>query len=143
VDISEAGLSFEVPVSWERLGEAWAWSPDGAEWPRVELLWRELPPPLEAEAAMLPSPASILESTPVTLQWAAGRRVTLEIYGSQPLSDDARAPILAVETHVLVVVPHNGSRYAYDFAACARMAEELARPQVVLHQMLESSRQLQ
>jgi hypothetical protein len=142
VDITEAGLSFEVPVSWQQLDGVWAWSGDGAEWPRVEVLWRELPPPLEAEAAMLPSPATILESKPVTLEWGEGRRVTIEIYGSQPLSNDARAPLLAVETHVIVVVPRGGSRDAYDFAARARTAEELAGPRLVLQQMLDSSQLL-
>lgn len=139
VEIAEAGLSFEVPTSWQRLDGAWAWSADGAEWPCVEVRWRELPPPLEPEAAMLPSPASIRESTPTTLGWGEGRRVTIEIYGSQPVSDDIRAPIIAAETHVIIVVQRDGRRYAYDFAARARTVEELAGPQAILDQLLVSS----
>jgi hypothetical protein len=139
VAIGETGLSVEVPSSWQRLERAWAWSGDGAAVPRVEVVWRELPPPLEAEAAMLPSPAQILESTPITLGWGTGRRVTLEIYGSQPVSGAARAPVLAVETHVLIVVPRDGSRYAYDFAAHARTADDLRAVHVVLQHMVDSS----
>jgi hypothetical protein len=64
-------------------------------------------------------------------------------YTLNRVMDDAHAPILAVETHVLVVVPREGNRYAYDFAARVRTAEELAGPQLVLQQMIDSSRLLQ
>lgn len=42
-----------------------------------------------------------------------------------------------------VVAPREGSGMPYDFAARARTAEELSGPQVVLQQMIDSSRLLQ
>ncbi len=140
--IPEAGLAIEVPGNWQRLAPQWSWSPDPAGSVRVGLAWTELQPPMEPEAALLPTPSQILESGSATLGWATGRRVTVEVYAPAEAGGDEKAPVASVETHVLAVTSEGGVRRGYDFYAAAPTAKELAGLDPVLEHMVASAQLL-
>jgi hypothetical protein len=139
VDVPEAQLRFEIPASWQRLEPDWAWAPAEDGWPRMGVAWRNLQPPEEAEAALLPGPAQVLNSEPVDLAWGSGRRVTLEVYGPQAGAGGTKAPVESVETHVLIVLQEGGSRRAYDLYAAGRSAQELQAIEPMLQHLLDSA----
>ncbi len=139
VTIPEAGLVLEVPVSWEQRAPQWAWEPLGNQGQQVGVKWLDVQPPQEVEAALLPTPSQIVESEEVDLAWAKGRSFTLEVYGPTTESGDSKAPIVAMEQHVIVVVEQDSGRRAYDFYASAKTAEQLAVVKPVFHQMLAST----
>jgi hypothetical protein len=138
VEIPEVGLTFEVPVGWQRLGSEWTWGPETLSDPHVGVNWVALEPPLEPEAALLPQPAQILESEPVELAWSNGRRFTLEVYAQAPQESETKAPVLAVETHVLLTVGEGDARRAVDFYASAPTETQLATLEPTLQHMLAS-----
>ena len=65
--IAEAGLELDVPSGWQRLEPGWVWAPNDVDGYYVGVNWAALEPPMEAEAAMLPSPSLVLDSVPVDL----------------------------------------------------------------------------
>ena len=139
VDLPEAGLTLEVPASWNRRGPDWIWTPAQAELPRLGVAWRDLQPPQEAEAALLPNPAQVLDSEPVDLGWGSGRRVTLEVYAPAIGNGDAQAPVQSVETHVLIVLQEGASRRGYDLYAAAQSAGELSAIEPMLEHLLDTA----
>lgn len=141
VTIAEIGLSFDMRGDWQRLEPAWAWSPDVAGQSRVGVQWKDIQPPVEMEAAMLPQNAVTLDAEPVALSWGQGKRYTVEVYApATPSSGKETAPqIVAVESHVLIAVVTDGSRRVYDFYASAHDAEELSKLQPVLQHMWTSA----
>jgi hypothetical protein len=142
VEILQAGISFHLPVTWQRGGPAWTWSPNGVDQPSVGMRWIDLQPPMEPEASLLPRPSQILCSQPIELPWASGRSFTVAVYGPVPEGGDAQAPVKSVETHILVVAASDGSRRAYDFYAAGTTAKQLGTVQPVLDQMLTSAKRL-
>lgn len=138
IQIAEAGLSVEPPGGWQRLEPDWAWTPPGIEGQRVGLKWADLPPPQEAEAALLPGNSEVLSSEAAAVPWGQARRVTLVVYGPAQ-AGQGEAPVVAVETHVLVVTSTGGQRRGYDFYASARAAEELSALHPVLDRLVESA----
>jgi hypothetical protein len=142
VTVAEIGLSFETPSSWQRIESTWAWSPDSAGQPHVAVQWKDIQPPVEIEAAMLPQNAATLDAEAIELSWGNGRRYTVEVYAAATPSSgkETAARVLAVESHVLIAVAMNGSRRVVDLYASARDAEELLTLQPVLQQMCSSSR---
>jgi len=139
VALPETGLSLEVPASWQRLDPDWAWSPAGDGLPRLGVTWRDLQPPEEVEAALLPSPAQVLDSQPVDLGWGSGRRVTLEVYAPETGNGDAQAAVQSVETHVLVVVQEGTNRRAYDLFGIAESPEALSAIEPMLEHLSETA----
>ncbi len=137
VTIAQTGLSFYVPGGWQRLQPAWAWSPDSTGQPRVAVQWKDVQPPMEMEAAMLPQSAVTLDAEPVELSWGQGRRYTVEVYApAAPSSGKETTPqVEAVEIHVLIAVETDGGTRVFDFYASARDAGELATVQPALEQM--------
>lgn len=138
VGIPEAGLSLQPPVGWERSESHWAWMPPGVEGQRVGLDWVELQPSVEPEAALLPGNSQVLSSEVVAVPWGQARWVTLEVRGSAE-GGQGQAPVVAVETHVLVATVEGGRRRGYDFYASAPTAEALASLQPVLEAMIQSA----
>jgi hypothetical protein len=139
VEIAGTGLSIEVPAGWLRLDPDWVWVPAEGSSLRLGVDWTPLPPPMEAEAALLPSPSQVLDSEPVTLSWGQGRRVVLEVYGPAEQGGDAKAPVESVEMHVLVVVSQEGARRGYDLYARGATADELASLEPLLAHVLDTS----
>ena len=137
--IAEIGLTFEVPADWQRMGDEVAWTPSEESETRVGVKWMALEPPMEAEAVMLPGQSQVLDSEPVTLGWASGRRITLEVY-APPVEGEGRAPVESVESHVLVVRADGGTRLAVDFYASAPTEEALKEAESALQRMVDSSR---
>jgi len=137
--IAEIGLAFEVPADWQQVAGQNAWTPSQDSGVRVGVDWMELEPPMEVEAVMLPGQSQVLASEPVTLSWAGGRRITLEVYVS-PWEGEGRAPVESVESHVLVVRTDGGTRLAVDFYASAPTEEALKEAESVLQRMVDSSR---
>jgi hypothetical protein len=136
VQVADAGLSLEVPTDWTQVEpRTWAAPEDAAL--RLGVRWLDLAPPQEPEAALLPQPAQILDSEPVDLAWGSGRRFTVEVYGEAE-QGAGRAPVQAVEAHVLVVVELDGVRRAFDIYATAPGVEELPGLDPILHRALDS-----
>lgn len=137
VTLAEAGLSLDVPSGWTESEPAvWAAPEDAAL--RLGVGWADLQPPMQAEAALLPQPAQILDSEPVELDWGSGRRFTLEVYG-EAVEGEGKAPVKAVETHILVVVELAGGRRAFDIYVSAPDAEQLATLEPMLQRALASA----
>jgi len=141
ITIAEVGLSFDAPANWERLDGMLAWSPSDVGQPRVGMQWKDIQPPMEMEAAMLPQNSVTLEAEPVELSWGQGRCYTIEVYAAAAQSGgkETTPQILAVESHVLIAVTTNGGRRVFDLYASARNAEELLSLQPVLERMWTSA----
>jgi hypothetical protein len=138
VEIPEAGLRFEVPADWQQLAPEALWMPEGDGGLRLGFNWMALEPPVEPEAAMLPDHAQIVASEPVVLGWGDGRSFTLEVYGPAVEGGD-KAPIMSVETHVIVVISSDGIRRGFDFYTSAPTTEQLAELELALRHALEST----
>lgn len=138
VAIPPADLQVAVPETWVRLEPGWIWAPDAEADSRVGVAWADLQPPQEPEAALLPENAQIVDSVLVDLAWGQGRQFLVEVYGEAPQEGDQQAPVVSVETHVLVVVTQDSGRVAYDFFATAPTLEQLESIEPILHQMLAS-----
>lgn len=139
VTVPEIGLTFEVPSAWTQVEGAHAWLPEAGSDSRLAFEWVGLEPPMELEAAMLPKPGQILDSTPIDLGWADGRRFTLEVYGAGTEEGDAQAPVEWVETHVLVTVDQDDARLGLDFYASALDAEALDTLEPAFQHMLDTA----
>ncbi|MFO7741722.1 MAG: hypothetical protein R6X31_05335 [Anaerolineae bacterium] len=140
VTVSEIGLTFEAPAAWGRLGPEFVWTPEEGSGQRLGFEWMTLEPPTEAEAAMLPQPAQIVDSAPVDLGWAGGRRFTLEVYAPATQDgDDAQAPVESVETHVVITVDQDGERLGLHFYASAPSAQALSNLEPALQHMLDTA----
>lgn len=137
VELTGLSLTLEVPAFWQRLGLDWAWSPAEDGLPRVGVVWRDLQPPEEPEA-VLPSPSQVLDSEPIDLGWASGRRVTLEVYAPGPGTGDTQAPAQSVQAHVLLVVQDGSIRRAYDLFAAATSAADLEAIEPIFQHMLDT-----
>lgn len=140
VEVADLGLTFEVPANWRQLGSGLAWAPGGEASPHLAFNWVELPPPNQIEAAMLPSPAQILSSEPVTLPWGEGRRFKVACYGSSATDEgEGQMEVEAVHVHVLFTHSGKNGRLGLDFYAVAESDEELARIEPVLQHLLDSA----
>jgi hypothetical protein len=138
IDAPELGLTFEVPATWERLEPELAWAPEARSDLRLAVNGMTLNPPMEQEAALLPNHAQIVDSQPVDLGWAEGRRFTLEVYGPAAEGGE-QAPVASVQTHVLVTLEQGDARLAFDFYAVAPTAEALETLASPLQRMLDSA----
>ncbi|MBN1976539.1 MAG: hypothetical protein JW918_03980 [Anaerolineae bacterium] len=139
VEITEAGLRFEVPANWQQLAPEMLWMPEGDGGLRLGFTWMDLEPPMEPEAAMLPAHAQIVASEPIILGWGDGRSFTLEVYGPAVEGGD-KAPIKSVETHVIVVIISSDDvRRGFDFYTSAPTVEHLAELEPALRHALETA----
>ncbi len=139
IEIADAGLSLEVPDGWARLEPAWTWAQTLGSEAQVGVSWAVLEPPQEPEAVLLPSPSEVVSSDPVELAVGSGRRIVLNVLGSTEEGGDAAAPVIAVQTHVLVTVVQGGVRVAYDFFASAPTQDGLATLDPVVQHMAETA----
>jgi hypothetical protein len=139
LEIPDAGLSVEVPAGWFRLEPELAWTPEQDSGLRLGLNWADLQPPMEAEAVLLPNHSQIVSSDAIELSWGHGRAFTLEVYAPAAQGGDTRAPVEAVETHVLVVTNVDNVRRAFDLYASAPDAEQLAALAPTLQHLVESA----
>lgn len=139
VNVPEIGLTFEVPSTWERLEGGLAWALEEGNGSRLGFEWVSLEPPMEPEAAMLPKQAQILESAPIDLGWAEGRRFTLEVYAAEMEEGGAQAPVESVEAHLLMTLSHDDDRLGFDFYASAPDAEALETLEPALQRMLNTA----
>ncbi|MBC7334652.1 MAG: VCBS repeat-containing protein [Clostridia bacterium] len=138
VDLTEAGLSLEIPTAWTQIDAAtWVSPEDDAM--RLGVRWAILEPPQEPEAVLLPTPSQIIHSEPVELSWASGRSFTVEVYAPAAQGGDTQAPVQSVETHMLIVVSLGDTRRAFDFFASGQTAEQLNILAPSLQHMLETS----
>ena len=140
VDIPAMGLRFEVPGDWQRIAPELAWSPAGSEDLSLGVNWIELQPPAEAEAALLPDHAQIIDAQALTLSCGEGRRFTVEVYAPAAQADDEQAPVASVQAHVIVTVQQGEVRRAFDLYAVAPTAEGLASLEPALAHLLISFR---
>ena len=138
VTLPQHGLTVEVPASWQQHGDEPVWRPREDELACVGVNWVDLQPPQEAEPALLPQSAQILESEAVELTWAQGRSFTLEVYAEDTSDGDDRAKVATVEQHLIVVVQRESGRRAYDVYAVADSPERLADIMPVYQQLLTS-----
>ena len=138
VEVTEASLRLEIPAGWIRPGPEWEWMPSEGGPVALGITWIDLVPPQEAEAALLPQPAQILESEPITLTWGQGRLFTVEVYA--PASEGkASATMQSVEMHAIIVVPENGRQRAFDLYTSAPDHTALAAQEAVFMRMLSNT----
>jgi len=138
VTIAAAGLTLEVPESWEQRAPEWAWEPTGNQGQRIGMNWVDLQAPQEPEAALLPNHSQILDSEEVDLTWGQGRSFMLEVYAPAAQGEDTQSPVASVEQHLIVVMGQNGERRAYDFYASAKSTEQLDIMMPVYHHLMGS-----
>jgi hypothetical protein len=137
VDIPEAGLTLEVPASWQQLDQEPAWSPTGDGEKRIGVSWFHLLPAIEPEAVFLPGDGLIVDSAPIALEWGAGRQYLVRTYSPGVAGAGAGAPASSVEIHMIIVVADGETQWAYDLHAVAP-TEELVALKPVLEVMLGS-----
>ncbi|MFP4343458.1 MAG: hypothetical protein ACLFU8_02085 [Anaerolineales bacterium] len=138
VNVPELNLTFAVPGELEQELE-FVWSAYGLQSGVLGFAYTQFEPPMEPES-VLPSPAQILESEPVTFAWGEGRQYTMEVFGEAPPAEEGetQAPVESVERHVVVTVEVEGQRYFLDFYASGANAEELAALEPLLQQVMGS-----
>jgi hypothetical protein len=136
--IPEIGLSFAVQEGWQRLEPEVAWTPVGEDGVRLGVNWIELVPPMEPEVVLMPNHAEILDSEPIDLGWAQGRRTTLEVF-APAAEQGGRAPVVAVETHVLLTLTQGGRRLGLDFYLSAPTVELLHVHEQALEDLVSSA----
>ena len=139
IAIQETGITFVVPVSWERIGDEWIWEPAGDQDQYVGVRWIDLQPPQEPEAALLPQPSQILNTEEIHLSGIAGRTFVLEVYDTASEGGSTKAEIQSVEKHAIVVVDFDGGRRAVDFFASASSLDQLNIVAPVYTQLLDSA----
>jgi hypothetical protein len=140
IAIGQSTLTFKMPTDWMQRGSEWTWLPVRGGEGRFGVNVEALEPPMEAEAGLLPKPAQIVASEPVELNWAQGARsFTVEVYGSAPQGGDEKAPVEAVQKHVLAIVQEDGQRMAIDLYVSAPSMHELAPLEVLLENVLRSA----
>jgi hypothetical protein len=138
IEIQEAGLSLEVPISWQQLDQEPVWSPTGDGEERIGVSWYHLLPAIKPETALLPGDGLIVASAPIALEWGAGRQYMLRNSGSGAAGEGARAPAVSVEIHMIIAVADGETQWAYDLHAVAPTEEELAALKPVVDRMLGS-----
>lgn len=137
-EVPEAGLSFELPEPWVRLEPDWVWAPEPGSDFLVGVKWLALEPPQEVEAAMLPSPSEVLSAESVVLALGTGQRFRVNVFGPAVEGSNEQASVDSMQTHILVVVDHGGSRLAYDFFAAGSDAEQLGLAESALEHLVAS-----
>lgn len=139
VEVADTGLSIDVPAGWLRLEPEWLWTPAEGTHLYLGVDWADLQPPQEVEAVLLPAPAQVLYSEQVSLGWANGRRVLLEVYESTATGTDVKAPVASVELHVLAVVTGEGQRRAFDLYVKGATMEDLGTLDPLLQHVLDTA----
>ncbi|HEX5414443.1 MAG TPA: hypothetical protein VFZ25_02180 [Chloroflexota bacterium] len=129
VNIPDAGLSVEVPKSWQRQGIEWSWAA-GTSGARVGVNWNDITPGWQPNG-MLPNHANLSGPTTVDLGWAKGQTYTAEVSGSAAQGGQLQA----VESHTIVQL---GGKRAYDFFVVGKNAQEVAAAQPILSHLAES-----
>jgi len=115
ITIDEAGISFDLDSIWQRVEPEWIWARNDSTPGTIGVAWIDIEPPMEPEPALLPGNSRILESETIDLEWGFARDFTMEIFGEVEPGNDAEAPVIALEYHVLVQVTWDEKRRAYDF----------------------------
>ena len=102
--------------------------------------WMTLAPPMEPEPVMLPGQAQIVDSTPVDLGWAEGRRFTLQVYAATAEDEEGLAPVESVQAHVLVTLSRDDERLGLHFYVSAPDAQGLNDLEPELQHVLNTAR---
>lgn len=139
VEVADTGLAIDVPAGWLRLEPDWLWTPAQDSELYLGVEWADLQPPQEVEAVLLPAPSQVLYSEQVSLGWATGRRVLLEVYESTAPGADVKAPVASVELHVLAVVTGEGQRRAFDLYVKSATMDDMGALEPLLRHVLDTS----
>ncbi|MFP3897642.1 MAG: DUF3828 domain-containing protein [Anaerolineales bacterium] len=140
IAIGQFILGFSMPSDWTQQGSEWVWRPVRGGEGRFGVNVAALEPPMEAEAVLLPEPAQALASEPMELDWAQGARsFTIEVYGPAPQGSDEKAPVEAVQKHVLATVHEDGQRTGIDLYVSAPSMRDLSALEPLLETVLRSA----
>jgi len=125
--IESIGMRFDLPESFQGrpsdLDGQYAYAHRDDPNLQVSVEWARLEPPMEPEAALLPTPARVLKSEPVELAWGTGRLVTLELLG---MADEGEvAPVVGASKHLLVVRTDAEGRLGISIALRAPELDQL------------------
>jgi hypothetical protein len=121
VAVPDLDISFDVPADWQRLGQEWAWSPDGTSVPRTGFVWTERKRPAE----MLPGALTVVHQESLDLGWTEASSFRLERRQGDEL--------VAAEWHVVVQL---SDEFTGDFYASGRSLDELGGVELVLRHLL-------
>jgi hypothetical protein len=140
-EILALGVRFDLPEEFQGLpsdldGEM-AYASSDVPDVQVGVMWRDLEPPMEPEAALLPTPSRVLASEPIETAWGNGRLITLEVLGMA--EEGQEAPVVGVERHVLVVRTNDDPPRAVDFYLRASSETQLEAYAGLLEGVLETA----
>ena len=131
-DAADAGISFDVPVGWQRQpGPQWLFAPAGATSPQLGMKWADTTPGWQP-TSMLPAGASVM--TVGSLNVPLGKATVYILPGAGTPAPGSAAQ--AGESHVVVQTP---TGRAYDFYGTANRVEDLLALQPALVQMVSSA----
>ena len=131
-DAADAGISFDVPVGWQRQpGTQWLFAPTGATSPQLGLKWADMGQGWQP-TSMLPAGATVLTMGALNVPLGNATVFILPGAGSPGAGNVAQAG----EIHVIVQTPIGR---AYDFYGTANRVEDLLALQPALLQMVTSA----
>jgi hypothetical protein len=125
VTLPELGIALQAPAGWAQLEPEMAWQLPGSERGRVGIAWVKLEPPMELEAALLPTPSETYTADTLETPLGQARRFFLAVFEGEA-KEGERAPVVGEEIHILLTVEREGARYGEDLYASSNMGQELA-----------------
>lgn len=130
-EVLDAGIEFEVPGSWQPVGEERLWSPGGSNPVCLGLNWQEIEPGQEVEPLFLPNHAQVLDSQAISQGQVMGRRYQVEVYSSAAQGGQVQA----VETHVIF---RASGRRAYDLYLRGASLADISALDPLLEHVIET-----
>lgn len=140
VVIDELGLVFEVPGDWQRMEPGWVWTnpPRGGVVMGVKTC--VLTPPMEIEAAFTQQPSEVMGSVDLETGLGSGRRVDVKVLADGEPRGDQQAAVSEVQSHVLITVNRDGTRFGIDLYLTGESMEALAPYEGAFRAMVASIR---
>jgi len=120
LEISEAGISFEIPQNWLTLNDGTAWSVHINGLPQIGFNWTKMAPEWQ-ETSILPSNGQILGPYTVDLKWSKGSFYM--IYMDSLTQVDAMKEFNQFELHTVIL--RTEVNLAYDFYVRAESLKQL------------------
>lgn len=117
VEVKEAGVSFEIPKTWAKLGNNYQWSPNAKSSSWISFKWTNIEDSTHWQPTqMLPKQDNFLGPYQTDLGWERGLLFVVQV----------RTPEKKVERfEIHTIIPRMTAGIAYDFSASADTLEQL------------------